>query len=369
MPTDATNGTRPAHDRAVQNQALVPLRYVAVALVAAALWAMVPLWAPVVFAVWTALLCRPLERRLGRKLGGTNRGAAAVTVLLVALILVPLLVLGVSLTAAVLEGQAKLRDSKQVTDAVKAFMPSDSGLSLARLNPSRVSDFLREHAKDAVAVLKVAFGALSAFAIALVVYVAATYACLLNGPRAYVWLARHSLLSPKAFTRLSSAFEETGRGLLIGIGGTALLQGGVATIGYAVVGAPMPLLLGFVTTLAALIPSIGTALVWVPVTVLLFVTDRVAAGVVLGVIGCLTSVVDNFVRPWLARFGELAQPAIVTFVAMLGGVIAFGGLGIVLGPLFARLAMEALELWREARNEAPEQAPPVAPARPARRAT
>jgi predicted PurR-regulated permease PerM len=352
----------------VQSHALVPLRYVALALVAAAIWALVPLWAPAVFAVWTALLFRPLERRLGRMLGGTKRAAAAITVVVVALILVPLLVLSVSLTAAALDAQSKLRESKQVTDLVKGFLPGSGEISLAHLSPSRVLDFLREHAKDAAGVLKAAFGALSSVAIALVVYVAATYACLVNGPRAYVWLEKHSLLSPRAFGRLSRAFEETGRGLLIGIGGTALLQGTVATLGYAVVGAPLPLLLGFLTTLAALIPSVGTALVWVPVTVAMLATDHVAGGVVLGAIGCLTSVVDNFVRPWLSRFGELEQPTIVTFAAMLGGVVAFGGLGIVLGPLFTRLAMEALELWREARNEALEQPRAVAPARAARRA-
>lgn len=352
----------------MKNQPLVPLRYVAAALVVAAVWALVPLWAPVVFAIWTALLLRPFERRLGKMLHGTKRAAAAVTVLVVALILVPLLVLGVSLTAAAFDAQSKLRDSKQMADVVKTFLPSGAGLSLAHLSPARVLDFLRAHAKEAAAVLKAAFGALSALAVALVVYVAALYACLLNGPRAYAWLERHSLLSPKAFGRLGSAFEETGRGLLIGIGGTALLQGVVATIGYAVVGAPSPLLLGFLTTAAALIPSIGTTLVWVPVTVALLATDRIAAGVVLGAIGCLTSVVDNFVRPWLSRFGELEMPTIVTFVSMLGGVVAFGGFGIVLGPLFTRLAMEALELWREAPDEAAEQPRSLASARPARHA-
>jgi predicted PurR-regulated permease PerM len=334
--------------RRLPGRALVPLRYLTIALVAVAAWALVPLWAPAVFAIWTALLCRPLEQRLARRLGGTKRAAAALTFLVVLLILVPLLVLGVSLAAAALDAQSKLRESKQAADVLHAFLPAESGVSLAHLSPARLVAFVRAHGKDVAPALEAAFGAISALAVGVVVYVFATYECLLNGAGAYRWLEQRSLVSPTAFARLSAAFAETGRGLLIGIGGTALLQGAVATLGYLVVGVPLPLLLGFVTTLAALIPSVGTALVWAPVTVTLLATDRVAAGVVLGIIGFVTSVVDNFVRPWLSRFGELKQPTIITFAAMLGGVVAFGGLGIVLGPLFTRLAMEALELRRQA---------------------
>jgi predicted PurR-regulated permease PerM len=69
-------------------------------------------------------------------------------------------------------------------------------------------------------------------------------------------------------------------------------------------------------------------------------------------IGCFTSIVDNFVRPWLSRYGHLELPLAVVFVAMLGGMAAFGGFGLLLGPLFVRLAVEALEIWRRHRAAA-----------------
>ena len=64
-------------------------------------------------------------------------------------------------------------------------------------------------------------------------------------------------------------------------------------------------------------------------------------------IGAFTSVVDNIVRPWLSRYGNLKLPGFVTFVAMLGGIVVFGGFGLLLGPLFVRLAVEALDIWRD----------------------
>jgi predicted PurR-regulated permease PerM len=197
--------------------------------------------------------------------------------------------------------------------------------------------------------LGVAFGALTAFAVGAVVYVVGVYECIVDGSRVVGWLRDRSLVSRDAFRRLSAAFAETGRGLFVGIGGTALLQTVVATIGFIVVGVPQPLLLGFVTLLASLIPSVGTALVWVPVTVMLFVSDRTVGGIVMAAIGCFTSLVDNFVRPWLSRYGKLKLPTFVTFIAMLGGIVVFGGFGLILGPLFVRLAVEALDIWRDRR--------------------
>ncbi len=334
------------------NVGAVPLRFVTVVLTVLGAVAVFPLWAPLVFAVWTANLAAPVQERLARWLGGERRAAGVVTGLVVLLILVPLAILSVSLVAAAADAQAKLKESKQASDALQAFFPSDAGLSLTHLNPTRAVDFLKRHGMGAASTLKVAFGALSAAAIGLVVYVVGIYQCLVNGRRAYAWSKQRAFVAPATFERLSRAFIETGRGLMIGIGGTALLQGAVATVGYTVVGLPLPLLLGFITTATALIPSVGTAIIWIPATLLLLVTDRVAGGVVLGVFGVVSSLGDNFVRPWLSRYGELTLPMFVTFVAMLGGMVAFGGLGLVLGPLFVRLAVEALDIWRERKRTA-----------------
>jgi predicted PurR-regulated permease PerM len=327
----------------------VPLRILTIVLALVGAVALAPLWAPLVLAAWTANLLKPLQQRLARRFRGSERAAAVVTSVVVFLILVPLVLLGVALVAAAMDAQTNLKQSKHASDALRAFLPAGPGLSLEHLNPQRVVDFLRRHGEGAASTLKATLGALTAAAIGLVVYVYATHECLVGGRRAYVWMKRRALVAPSTFDRLAQAFVETGRGLVIAIGGTALLQGAVATVGYAVVGVPSPLILGLITTAAALIPSIGTAIVWIPTTVFLLATDRVTAGIVLGLFGCVTSVGDNFVRPWLSRFGELRLSTFVTFVAMLGGLAAFGGFGLILGPLFVRLAVEALDIWREQR--------------------
>jgi len=75
-------------------------------------------------------------------------------------------------------------------------------------------------------------------------------------------------------------------------------------------------------------------------------SGRITDAIIVFVLGCIAGGVDNFMRPALARFGRLRVPTFVLFCAMLGGLVAFGPAGLLLGPLFVRLAMEGLRQWR-----------------------
>jgi predicted PurR-regulated permease PerM len=328
----------------------VPLRALVVALVALGAIAIAPLWAPLVLATWTAMLLEPFAGRLARKLGSRGRSALVLTALVVVLILAPLAVVTVSLVGAAAEVAGQVRSSKQASDVLNLFIPAEVGPSLAHLSPQRLVDLARRHGTEAAVFLRAALGGLTALAVGLFIYVFGVFEAIANGRRALEWLREKSLVSPRAFTRLTGAFAETGRGLFVGIGGTAVLQGTVATLGYLAIGLPQPLVLGFVTMVASMIPSIGTAIIWMPLTVLLFATGRTTAGFALIVFGCVASTIDNVCAPWLARYGKLSLPMFVTLVAILGGIVVFGGFGLILGPLFVRLASEALDLWREQRK-------------------
>jgi predicted PurR-regulated permease PerM len=330
------------------------LRWGVFALCVLALWAVVPLWAPVVLAIWTALLVQPFYDRLARRMpgrkNGRSRAAGAITVLVVVGLLMPLVTLGISLVAAASDLASALRDSKAGDDAWRLALSSEPRLSFDRFDGKSLIAFAREHGVGARRALQTTFDVLAAATIGLVVYVVTFHAVLLDGQRAYTWLLDRSPIPRGDLERLAAAFSETGRGLFVGVGLTALLQGSVATIGYVALGLPQALVLGLLTTLASLIPSVGAGLVWVPVSALLFATDRTTDGGVLVAIGCFTSIIDNFMRPWLSRYGHLQLPMVVVFIAMLGGVAAFGGVGLLLGPLFVRLAVEGLEIWRQRRT-------------------
>jgi predicted PurR-regulated permease PerM len=315
----------------------------------AALLAMFPLWAPLLVAAWMAILARPLHARLGRSKAGRSRGAAVVTVALVIVALAPLAGIGLSLFTAALDLVQRLQQSGGLRESLQSLLASEPTLSLHNWDLQQVIELARNHGVGALNAASKIFGAAAAGAVGLFIFVYGFYVCLVDGQRAYSWLRDHSPLRPAQLDRLAAAFVETGRGLLLGVGLTALFQGAVATVGYLIIGVPQGLVLGLLTAFAALIPSIGTGLVWVPIAIGLFAAGRTKSGIAMLVLGAVISVADNVIRPLFSRSAHLDLPAFVLLVAMLGGIAIFGGWGLLCGPLFVRLAVEALRLYREER--------------------
>jgi predicted PurR-regulated permease PerM len=140
-----------------------------------------------------------------------------------------------------------------------------------------------------------------------------------------------------------SAVANTTRAVVYGIVLTALVQGLVAGLGYWVAGLPAPATLAAVTTLVALIPF-GTPLVWGSAAVWLLFTGQTTAGIGLLLWGVLVvSWIDNIVRPMLlSRASHI--PFILALFGVLGGLAAFGLVGLFLGPVILAVA---LALWRE----------------------
>lgn len=327
-----------------------PLRWIVVLLCIAALVTLQPFWVPIVLAVWMAVLARPLHRIVAKRIHRRRGAAALLTVLLAITFLVPLLIITLSLSGAALELGQRLLSSKNGADALRLLASDGTGpsLDLQKWDTQQWLELAKRHGASALGLAKTLFGAVTVIALGVVAFVSVFYTLLLEGPQLHEWLLIHAPLPRGQFHRLTSVFDEVGRGLLVGVGLTALLQGAVATVGYVVCGVPQPLVLGLVTIFASLIPSVGSGLVWAPVSLGLLLVGRPGAAAAMLAIGCVVAVVDNVMHPLLARYGQLRLHGLLLFIAMLGGIAIFGAGGLLLGPLFVRLAVEGLNMLREA---------------------
>jgi predicted PurR-regulated permease PerM len=328
------------------------LRLVALGLAVAAIFVVAPLWLPLLLAAWIADLVQAPLRTLQRRLGGRRRGAAALVVLLIVAVLVPLAAIGAAVAVGAEDLFAELRAALEGRGSLAGVL-----LGGRTATPMTLRDWAvlasRHSANVWHALTLVAQTSVSAL-LGILVFVVTLYALAAGGARSYRWLARHSPLPPRALGRFTRAFRETGRGLIIGGGGTALVQGIVATIAYVAIGIPRALLLGPVTALCALVPVVGTALVWAPLAMELAIAGDYVRAVIVAIVGAgIIGGIDNVVRPILARHGRLDLPTAIVLISMLGGIAAFGPTGALLGPLAVRLAFEALAMLHEERVEPP----------------
>jgi predicted PurR-regulated permease PerM len=141
-------------------------------------------------------------------------------------------------------------------------------------------------------------------------------------------------------------------GVMYGIVGTALAQGIVAGIGLWIAGVPSALLLGAATFLLSPVP-IGPPLVWGGAAIWLFSHDKIGWGIFMLIWGVfVVSSIDNFVKPLLISRGA-AMPFVLVLLGVFGGVIAFGFIGVFLGPILLAVGYSLTRRWTAAPADAP----------------
>jgi predicted PurR-regulated permease PerM len=140
------------------------------------------------------------------------------------------------------------------------------------------------------------------------------------------------------------------RAIVFGMSMTALMQGLVLGIGFSIAGLPSPVVFGVLGALVAMLPVGGTALVWVPAALWLFFDGRWGYGIFMVAWGAMLSLLDSVLKPLLIS-GRASISALVVFIGVLGGIAAFGAIGIVAGPVILSLVLALIEFAEEGRAQ------------------
>jgi len=154
------------------------------------------------------------------------------------------------------------------------------------------------------------------------------------------------------------------RGVVYGILGTAMAQGFVAWLGFSIAGVPAAVLLGLLTFFLSPIPM-GAPLIWLPASIWVFQNGTLGMGIFMLLWGILgISTVDNFIRPLIISQGN-KMPFILIFMGVVGGGLAFGFIGIFLGPTLLAVVFRMGEEWLAYRKQSvPPAVPSTAPEAP-----
>ena len=320
-----------------------------------------PFFAPIAWALFIAFLIYPLQRWLARKLGGRPALAAALlTVAVVLLLIGPLTGLGAAFArqAADLARQVQqfVTEHKPTTasfdvanlpyvGAAAAWLQETAGVSLAQIQAWAVEAaqaLMRALASLGRAAFLGALGTLVGFGLMMFIL----FFAIRDGGR---WLDNARTLVPMEDAERTRLFEHLGsvtRAMVYGTGVTALVQGALVAIGFAIVDLPSPVVFGVLAALAALIPLVGTPAVWVPAAIVLAVQDRWGAALFMALWGGFVITIDNFLRPWLVS-GRADVGTLTVFIGVLGGVAAFGPIGVFMGPLVLALGIALMRFALE----------------------
>lgn len=329
-----------------------PAIWLAVALSALVL---LPFWPSLVLGVWTGAMARSWMRPFRKITGERHRAAAVLTAVTLILIVAPLIALGLAVANDAQLLVQKTFASREAQSFLRGLVsPGEQG-------ELSVVDLIRTQGSRAWVLLSSVSSAAATLVLNALAFAVMTYVVLADGPALYAWCERHGPLMPRVLSRFSSAFHETGRGLILGVLGSGVLQGVVAGVIFFFLDVPRPIVLGFLTIVGSVIPSLGSALVWVPVAAGLAIAGRTTAAILLAVLGLgVISTVDNVFRPLISRRARLDLPASLLLLSMLGGILLIGTWGFLAGPLVLRLAKEAMLIASE--DEPPSALPPSPPA-------
>lgn len=158
-----------------------------------------------------------------------------------------------------------------------------------------------------------------------------------------ITIGMHRLIGEPA-PRIATTVSHTVRGVMYGLLGTALAQGVVAGIGFAIAGVPGVLLLGFSTFVLSLVP-VGPPLIWGGATLWLIDQGHLGWAVFMFLWGLiLISGVDNVVKPMLISRGS-DLPFLLVLLGVLGGVLAFGFVGLFIGPVLLAVGYSLAREW------------------------
>ena len=149
---------------------------------------------------------------------------------------------------------------------------------------------------------------------------------------------------------------QTVRGVVYGILGTALAQAIMTGIGLLIAGVPGTALLALLTFFASIVPVVGTGLVWVPAAIWLFHQGETGWGIFMLVWGIGVASLDNIIKPWLISQGS-DMPFLLIFFGVIGGALAFGFIGVFLGPTLLAVGYRLVEEWISSRRAASAPAP------------
>jgi predicted PurR-regulated permease PerM len=336
---------------------LNPLLVALAVILLLAFWVFRPFILDFAVAACVALLLTPAQKRLASALGGRPTPAAAFLVLVTTVvILVPVLTSLFLLARQFalfldwirvqpLLGPEELQHFWEQLPQRYPGLRHWSAWLEAQITPV-LSGGLAQFAAGANSLLQNVLGRVTHATVDLGLFLLMLFFLLRDGGQLKAELRPISPFSEEQEHQIFDHLERTIKGALQAVIVVPVLQGILAGIGFMIFGVPSPFVWGTAVILAAMVPLVGSPLGWIPACVYLVVQGR--TGPALGLLAYSIVIVsgsDNLIKPMLLRGSARIHP-LLGFLSVIGGVLAFGVFGFLIGPVVLSLVLSAIRIYR-----------------------
>lgn len=319
---------------------------------------MAPFFVPIFWAVVLSILFYPYFTWLMKKVTASKSAASLIACVTIAVfILIPLILLGVTLVHELLNLYQWSEDYIKEMSAGGPPSPSRLMTHVENLIGRYVDvsgfdlhSILAGFANDAAAYagegVKGFIKNLTAFVFNIFLAFITMFFIFRDGDRLFAIIMEVIPLSDYDKGQIVERNKEVIRATINGGVLVGLVQGALGGIAFWFLSLPGPILWGFVMFLFSFLPSIGSAIVWVPAAIYLFVIGSYVKGIILVLWGILViGLADNILRPYIVS-GKTKLHPMLLFFSILGAVNVFGFIGIVAGPLILSVGQAMVEIYQ-----------------------
>lgn len=308
-------------------------------------------------AVVLAVVFHPLHARINSAIARPNLAAAASTVLVILIVAIPATVLATVVTREVGDLYKALSQWSAAQGGVSTYFTRlleapirffGRRIDLSGLDiKSNLLGWLDSASRYLVTVSGAAVSNVLSLFLEIVVVFFTLFFMFRDGVSIRRQVASVLPLTPEQSTRLVSRISETIVASVYGGIAVGFAQGLLTGVALWVLGVSSPVLWGVVAAVASLIPVVGTGLVWAPAAAVLAIEGHWVKGLILLIWGAaVVAQIDALLRPYIVS-GRAKMHNLLIFFALLGGVKAFGFMGIFIGPVIISVTLVLLDMLRE----------------------
>ncbi len=318
-----------------RNAALV----IVVGLLILLLLSLTPFLSAVFGALILATLFRPVHKRLMKKNISRGVSAGIISVSSIILIAIPLLFIsGLVISEVGNAAQHRTFFVEQLEQIQETFpeLPLQDAVSQTIIRATtNIQNIILGTIQQ-----------ITSFMLNIIVMFFLLYYLLSHEKEAKEMLKKYLPFNQENTNKIISKFKQVTNTTVLGSGLISLIQGIVLGFTFFFLGVKSPVLLGILGAIAGFLPVVGIIIVWGPVAIMQFAANNIWGGIIITLIGFFLSTIDYTLRPYIQEKTGSMHP-LVSLLGVLGGIMYFGFLGIVIGPLLLSYVLLTIDMFVE----------------------